>query len=204
MQWAYFHYGRYSFSTPAWWFSTEKGKNSGPEFLKYAEKNGIGDAFVPWISVSHPDFPGKKAEVGGIKPFMMKNPPADSIGNLINKNYKFIKTAAFMHPELEFLDISTENAGEGIYRISLKLHNSGIFATCPKAGEENLWTRIMRISVEPSKEQSILSGRKIQSVGRLEGNQSIEFSWLITGKGSVKITAGALNTGSVTSTIELR
>ena len=204
MEWAYFHYGRYSFSTPAWWFSTEKGKSPGAAFLKYAEKNGIRDPFVPWIPVSHPDFPGKKAETGGIKPFLMKNPPADSLGILINKNYKFIKTAAFMHPELEFVDITTENAGEGIYRISLKLHNRGIFATCPKIGEDNLWTRIMRISVEPSKEQSIISGRKIQSVGRLEGNQSAEFSWLITGKGSVKITAGALNTGSVTSTIELR
>ena len=109
-----------------------------------------------------------------------------------------------MHPELEFLDIGTESAGDGIWRISLKLHNKGIFATSPKIGEDNMWTRIMRISVELSNGQTILSGQKIQKVERLEGNQSTEFSWLITGKGSVKITAGALNTGSVTSIIELR
>ena len=35
MDWAYFHYGRYSFSTPAWWFTTEKGKNREAAFLKY-------------------------------------------------------------------------------------------------------------------------------------------------------------------------
>ena len=67
-----------------------------------------------------------------------------------------------------------------------------------------MWTRIMRISVEPSNGQTILSGQKIQKAERLEGNQSTEFSWLINGKGPVKITAGALNTGSVTSIIELR
>ena len=67
-----------------------------------------------------------------------------------------------------------------------------------------MWTRIMRISVEPSNGQTILSGQKIQKAERLEGDQSAEFSWLINGKGPVKITAGALNTGSVTSTIELR
>lgn len=204
MEWAYYHYGRYSFSTPAWWFNNEKGKNLEVAFLKYAEKNKLENIFVPWMPVDHPDFPGKYAEVGGIKPFVMMNPPADSLEILINKNYKFIKAIAFMHPELELLDIKSENAGEGIWRISLKLHNKGIFATCPKIGEDNMWTRIMRISVEPSNGQSVISGPKVQKVERLEGNQSAEFSWLINGKGSVKITAGALNTGAVSSVIELR
>ncbi|MBK7712240.1 MAG: peptidase [Bacteroidales bacterium] len=203
-EWAYFHYGRYSFSSPGWWFSAEKDKNDEVAFLKYAEKNRKGDAFIPWTPVIHPDFPGKKAEVGGIKPFIMTNPPADSLDVIIMRNYNFIKAVASMHPELEFLDINVENQGEGIQRISLKLHNSGIFATSPKIGEENMWTRVMRITAETSDGQSIISGQKVQKVERLEGSQSAEFSWLISGKGSVKITAGALNTGSVSTTIELR
>ena len=69
-----------------------------------------------------------------------------------------------MHPELELLDIETESAGENIWRISLKLHNKGIFATCPKIGEDNKWTRIMRISVEPSNGQ-IHSQRSENSEG---------------------------------------
>jgi len=142
--------------------------------------------------------------VGGIKPFALLNPPADALENLVGKNYRFIKLVASMHPELEFLDVKTESAGEEIYRISLKLHNKGIFATCAKIGEENIWTRIMRISVEPLNGQNILSGQKVQKVERLEGGRSTEFNWLISGKGSVKISAGALNTGTVTSTIELR
>jgi hypothetical protein len=204
MEWAYFHYGRYSFSTPAWWFNIEQGKNPEAFFLKYAENNKLRNVFVPWTEINHPDFPGKTTEVGGIKPFALINPPADSLDNLVTKNYRFIKAVASMHPELEFLDIKTESAGESIYRISLKLHNKGVFATCAKIGEENIWTRIMRISVEPLNEQNILSGQKVQKVERLEGGQSTEFSWLISGKGSVKISAGALNTGTITSVIELR
>lgn len=204
MDWSYFHYGRYCFSTPAWWFKTEKEKNREAAFLKYAEDNNLGNIFVAWTPVNHPDFPGKSAEVGGIQPFAMLNPPPDSLKILISKNYKFIIAIAGMHPELEFLDIETENTGDGINRISLQIHNKGIFATLPKIGEENMWTRIMRISVEPLNGQEILSGRKIQQVERLAGNQSAEFSWLLKGKGAVKISAGALNTGSVTSTIELR
>ena len=51
MDWAYFHYGRYSFSTPAWWFPVEKGKNPETAFLKFAEKNKINDVFVPWTEI---------------------------------------------------------------------------------------------------------------------------------------------------------
>ena len=203
-EWAYYHYGRYSFTTPAWWFPSEKGKNSEAAFLKFAEKHNIKDPFVPWTEINIPEFQGKKTEVGGIKPFIMKNPPADTLGDLVARNSKFILAVAGMHPELEFLDAKTENAGENIFRVTLKIHNKGLFATCAEVGDINMWTRIMRISIEPASGQSIISGQKVQRVNRLEGNQASEFSWLFSGKGDVKITAGALNTGTIETTLELK
>jgi hypothetical protein len=133
----------------------------------------------------------------------MMNPPADTLGDLINRNFKFITAIAGMHPELEFLDIKTENTGQNIFRITLKLHNKGIFSTCAEIGRKNMWTRIMRISLEPKPDQSLLSGLKVQRVDPLDGDQSKEFSWLINGKGSLKITAGALNTGTINTTVDL-
>ena len=204
MEWAYFHYGRYSFSTPAWWVPVEKDKNSEVEFLKYAGENKLNDVFIPWTEIKHPDFPDKKVEVGGIKPFVMINPPADKLGELITKNYKFITSIAAMHPELEFLDMKVENAGENVFRITLKIHNKGIFATCAEIGDINMWTRLMRISLETATGQSFLSGKKVQTIPRLEGDESVEFSWLIMGKGALKITAGAINTGIVTTNADLK
>jgi hypothetical protein len=204
MEWAYFHYGRYSFSTPAWWFPLEKGESPEAAFLKFADKRKMDNYFVPWTEIQHPDFPEKKTEIGGIKPFSMLNPPADTLADLIIKNYQFIAAIAAMHPELEFLDLKAEKAGENIFRLSLKIHNKGIFATCAEIGEPNIWTRLMRLSLEPAKGLALLSGEKVQRVNRLEGDQSEEFSWLIDGKGFVKITAGALNTGTITTTFELK
>ena len=204
MEWAYFHYGRYSFSTPGWWFTAEKGKNAEASFLKYAEENKINDVFVPWTEIKHPDFPDKKVEVGGIKPFVMINPPADKLDDLILKNYKFITAIAEMHPDLEYLDQKIENAGENIFRVTIKVHNKGVFATCAEIGDINQWTRIMRITLEPASSQSFLSGQKVQRIQRLEGDKSAEYSWLISGKGPVKITAGALNVGTITTTLELK
>jgi hypothetical protein len=108
-----------------------------------------------------------------------------------------------MHSELEFLDIKTENAGQNVFRVTLKLHNKGIFSTCAEIGRKNMWTRIMRISLEPQPGQSLLSGLKVQRVDALDGGLAKEFSWLINGKGSLKITAGALNTGTINTTVVL-
>lgn len=204
LEWAYYHYGRYSFGTPAWWFPSERGKNQEAAFMKFAEKNKIKDVFVPWTVIEHPDYPGKAAEAGGLKPFAMVNPPADTLDALISKNYKFLTTVASMHPELEFLDIKTENAGENIFRLTLKVHNKGIFSTCAEIGNINTFTRVMRLSLDPSKSQTLVSGIKVQRINRLEGDASTEFSWLINGKGAVKLTAGALNTGTISTTIELK
>lgn len=204
MEWSYYHYGRYSFSTPAWWFPVEAGKNPGVAFLKFAEENNMENVFVPWTEIKHPDFPGKKVEVGGIKPFVSTNPPEDKLQDLIEKNSRFIVEMAGMHPELQFLDMKVEDQGENIFRLSLKVHNKGIFATSAAAGERNVFTRLMRISLETSGKQKFLSGQKVQVIQRLEGGESTEYSWLIMGKGAVKITAGAVNTGIITTTAELK
>jgi hypothetical protein len=204
VDWAYYHYGRYSFGTPGWWFPAERGKNAEASFLKYAEDNKIADVFVPWTEIKHPDFPDKKVEVGGIKPFVMINPPARILDSLILKNYKFVKAVAAMHPELEYLDPKIESLGDNIFRVTITVHNKGIFATCAEIGDMNQWTRLMRIVFEPASGQSFLSGQKTQRIRRLEGDQSTEYKWLVSGKGSVKITAGALNVGTISTSLELK
>jgi len=202
--WVYYHYGRYCFSTPGWWFPFERGKSVEAAFLKYAEENKIDNVFIPWTEIKHPDFPDKKVEAGGIKPFAMTTPPSGIFEEMINKNYKFIVALGTMHPELEFIDTNVENIGNDIFRVSLKVHNKGLFATCAEAGNNNMWTRIMRITLEPSKGQTILSGQKVQRIQRLEGNGTAGYSWLISGKGRLTITAGAVNTGTINTSFDLK
>lgn len=202
--WAYYHYGRYCFTTPGWWINPDKGKSPEATLLRMADENKVTGVFVPWTEIKHPDFPGKKVEVGGIAPFALTIPPSDQAEEIITKNYKFITAVAGMHPELEFTDVSVENAGSDLFRISLKVHNAGIFATCAEAGDNNMFTRIMRISAEPAKGQTIISGQKVQRIQRLEGNSTAEYSWLVSGKGRFTVTAGALNTGTITTSFDLK
>ncbi len=203
-EWAYFHYGRYSFTTPGWWFPVEKNENPGVAFLKFAEKNRINDVFLPWTPVNHPDFPGKKVETGGLKPFVMSNPPADTLSYLVESIYRFITYVAGLHPELEFINLKTEKTGGDIFRVTVGVHNKGVFATCTEAGDFNLWTRMMRIEMVPEKDQSLISGQRIQRIQRLQGDETAEFSWLVSGSGTIQIKAGAVNTGIINTSVSLQ
>src|SRR6478735_8686635 len=104
MQWAYFHYARQSFSTPAWWpgkfeipkdtvaakkFKANEDKNTDVDFLRWAEKESL-DVFIPWKKITHPDFPGKVVEVGGFRPFAKSNPPEKAIDKIADTHTKFL------------------------------------------------------------------------------------------------------------------
>ena len=58
----------------------KKGKNAEAAFLKFAEKKKILKmSLYPGKKSIILIFPDKKTEVGGIKPFVMINPPADTL-----------------------------------------------------------------------------------------------------------------------------
>jgi len=204
MEWAYFHYGRYSYSTPGWWIKTDKGLSKESSFLKYAADSINETVFIGWQQVDHPDFPGKVVEVGGIKPFVMYNPPEEMLDDIITKNYNFLIEAACLHPQVELLDLKTEKLEKNLYRVSVTLHNSGIFSTMSQHGERNKWMRKMKVEISSSSDFEILSGKRIEITDRLKGDESRKYSWLIIGKGDFSISAGAVNCGIDKITFSLR
>lgn len=204
MEWAYFHYGRFSYSTPGWWPAIERGRNNEAAFLKYAEENKLGDVFVPWTEVKHPGFPDKKVEVGGIKPFVMINPPADKVTAIVTTNYEFIRDLASLHPQIEVKDLKVENTGGDIYRVTLRIHNRGLFPTIAEMGARNRFVRLPRVALTIDPKQTIITGTRVQQMARIEGYGTVEYSWLIRGKGAVTIKAGDINCGSFTVKADLK
>lgn len=203
-EWAYFHYGRFSYSTPGWWPAIDRGRNTEAAFLKYAEDNKLGDVFVPWTEIKHPGFPDKKVEVGGIKPFAMIVPPADKVQGIVTANYEFLKDIAALHPHLEIKDFLVENIGGDIYRVTLKLHNSGLFPTWSENGARNKFVRLPRVTLTIDSKQTIMIGTRVQQMARIEGFKTVEYSWMIRGKGSISIKAGDINCGIVTTSANLK
>lgn len=195
-QWAYFHYGRFSFSTPGWWTPEVEGskfKNADALYLAWAEAEGL-TPFVDWTEIDHPDFPGKKVEVGGIKPFAAI-PPTGLIDSLGQTHTEFILKIAEMKPVIELVNVKTESAGKGLTRITADLHNSGIFPTASHVGTRTFWVNDVMVDVELSNKLNLVSGEKRSYHETIKGGETVSYSWLVRGSGSITIKAGAPQSG---------
>ncbi len=205
--WAYYHYGRYSYSTPGWWVPKAKPDTAKKEkaftledvnanYLRWASQQNISNTYTPWKVVQHPDFPNQKVEVGGIDPFALVNPPYKLVPDLVKKHAEFLVKLAAYQPETDIINVKTEKVNAGLTRVTLEVINKGAVASHSKLGERSYWVKRINVKVNTTGNQSVVSGRKTQLLNSQEGYSSQQLSWLIKGTGKVTIEAGSPTTGT--------
>ena len=210
--WAYFHYGRFSFSTPGWWLPETKpdttkkqkafiDKNDETAYLRWAEKENVNGSFTPWSVVKHPDFPDAKVEVGGIDPFGLLNPPYKLVDNIVTEHTNFLMAISRMAPTVSTMNVKTEKLEGGLTRISLDILNNGALATQTKVGEKSNWVKNIHVKLETS--GKVISGRANQTIGAISGYGKESLSWLISGSGKVTITVASPSNGQKIVSINL-
>ncbi len=223
-QWAYFHFGRLSFSTPGWWVpeikaekTEEKDENEEEKsekdkdkptvtkesnFMDWADREGLTDVFVPWQTVNHPDFPNQKVEAGGIKPFVMHNPPYKMVDSIALEHTNFILELAKMQPKLEFHNVKVEKLSGGLSRITADLYNNAPLPTHSELGERSRWLRKIRIDITKDKEE-VLAGNTINLIDKMDAFESKTITWIVKGSGNVEIKAGAAHAGFAVLNVKL-
>jgi hypothetical protein len=201
-QWAYFHFARLSYSTPGYWTPEFKGKtNAEANYMAWADSLGW-NSFVPWTEVKHPDFPNRKVEVGGIKPFVMSNPPFEKVGAIAQEHTDFILKLAAIQPKLEFHNLKTEALGNGLTRITVDLFNNSPLPTHSEMGARSRWLRKIRLDLDAPTDK-IISGDKIKLIDSVGAFEKVTLSWIVRGTGNVTIKAGAAHSGFATQTVKL-
>jgi hypothetical protein len=207
LSWAYFHYGRYSFSTPGWYVPKAKVDTAKKEkpltvedasanYMRWAAQQNVTLPFTEWKKIDHPDFPGQTVEVGGLDPFVMANPPFSMVADITKKHTSFLVRLAALQPELDIVNVQTEKLGNNITRITANVINKGAFASHSKIGEKSYWVKRVNVKVVTGNNQSVISGKKNQVLNSLEGYSSQQLSWLVRGTGKVTLEAGSPTTGT--------
>jgi len=208
--WAYFHYGRLSFGTPVWSIPKDTAKkaqtdNEEVRFLRWAEANKIPNVFVEWKAINHPDFPNKKAEVGGITPFAKWNPPVQFLQVSIQKHSQFFTDFAYLMPSIQITNIRTETVSAGLTRITADIHNQGLLPTHSEMGERTRHVDKLKIELVHNKSQTIVAGKRLEVIRKaIAGGEKIEVSWLIAGSGSVQIQTSAGSLGKENVSVSLK
>lgn len=230
-EWGYYHFGRWSFGVPAWWPPAVKEKpdsNAAPgkrqnntkktgdkkdplekekRLWKWLEASGQEDFFIPWTEIQHPDFKGQKVEVGGLKPFVDKLPPLDSLKNRTDKLTRFIIYLGERVPSIAVADTRIEHLGDNVYRITAFIKNQGYLPTVSELGERLKWCRKIKVELTLDQSQKLASGKRINILGAIPGSDgSVELSWLVIGKksSSLRITASSPMTGSAETSVTLK
>ncbi|WP_250632289.1 M14 family metallopeptidase [Rhodoflexus caldus] len=240
-QTAYFHAGRFSFTTPGWWApkveaakdTTKKADagagaattapagggrmggggagaaaagadNDDVRFLKWADREKLTDVFVEWKEIKHPDFPDKKAEVGGIAPYAKLNPPVNYLNETAEKHLKFIAGLGMQMPDVQIVNVRTESLGNGLNRITLQVVNKGLLPTYADMGDRVRWVKKVKTELFLGNGQSIVSGRKIILRNALAAGEAEEYTWLISGTGKLTIQAGCPTAGVASTEVTLK
>jgi hypothetical protein len=207
LSWAYYHYGRYSFSTPGWFvpkFVPDTAKKEKAiiaddptvNYLRWATQQGITDSYTEWKKIQHPDFPGQTVEAGGLAPFVLINPPYKLVDSIAKNHTDFIVRLAGYQPELDIVNTKTEKLGTGLTRITASVINKGALPSHSKLGERSYWVKRINVKLNTAGNQSVISGKKIQLLNSLEGLGSKELTWLIKGSGKIILEAGSPTTGT--------
>lgn len=177
--------------------------------LRWAKANNI-PIFADWKRVEHPDFPGRVVEVGGFRPYLRTNPPAEKLPALADVHGKFLVEIAASLPRLEFAPPKVESLGGGVFRATLTVVNRGTLPTASEMSEIAQRTPAlqMRLELPPGGKLLQGSGRRRLSVLRAGGG-SAEETWLIQlppGSGPLTATATVWSpsVGQATVTVPLK
>jgi hypothetical protein len=166
------------------------------------------DGFVPWTPIQHPDFPGRKVEVGGFKPFVLLNPPAKELDPLADRQTDFVLELARLMPRLQISEARAEPLGGGIQRISVTVENTGYLATASAMGQLSGEVFPLLLRLDAPKGSQYLKGTPRTELERIRGGDKVRWTWLIRppegkpGHANIRVSAPAV--GSTTATLELK
>ncbi len=212
-QWAYFHYGRWSFSTPVPWpallapSDSVREENGDPlvgqrRLLQLALDHQISDVFVEWSELNHPDFE-QNVEIGGFRPGVLKNPPKDSLETIAGSFNSFIVQLADWLPQLQ-LSTKAEKLENDVCRITASIHNAGYFPTSCHVGEHLQWVRKIKAELQLDSQSKLMSGNPFYLLDVIKGGDAVEKSWLILSESSEAVVrVGSPSVGYVEQTIRL-
>ena len=176
----------------------KKKKTDDEKWFEYldtfADEDGNVPGFVAWKEFDHPQL--GTVEIGGMSPGAMLHPQAHDFieygvlhGRLVDQQAAFIAKIYSMLPDVTVHEPVVEVLGNGVWRIDLRIVNTGQMATTSAIGvKTRRWPRTM-VRLDMPRER-VLSGNRVSGFDSLAGlGGEWTGTWVVIAEGmdSVKI-----------------
>jgi hypothetical protein len=185
--------------------SDDKRNEEDREFLKWLEAHSP-ESVVPWKAFDHPDFPGKKTEIGGLAPFAKTNPPESLLEELAQKQAKFLTELAGKFPRVGVRKAVAKHLGESVYEVTIQVENTGYLPTSLAQGNTTREVFPTRVVLDLD-QKALLSGSKISMLGTIEGSGGMkELRYIVHAKDRNRVGVEVISMlgGSVKTAIDLK
>jgi len=160
------------------------------------------DGFVKWTPFKHPTL--GDVEIGGFKPYVVTNPPAEKIAELGASHAKFVLYLTSIFPKVKIAKAEAAALGGGLYRIRADVENTGYLPTALTQAviARSIKPVMVQLGVPP---ESIVTGNeKTNQISALAGSGNRQsYEWVIKGKPGTTITLKVVSQKSGTDTATL-
>lgn len=153
----------------------KKKLSEDAKWLAFFDVHGI-EAFVDWEAFDHPTL--GKVEIGGFKPGVKINPPADLLDELAQKHTAFVTRLLEAAPKVEVLGPEVKDLGGGLYEVRVTIVNNGELPTTTRYSRSTRSVKptIVRLSADVD---HIITGQRVDRVWGVDehGGRS-EHHWI--------------------------
>ncbi len=187
LDWLYDAMGIYAYATELWSLPRKAGIEI-TDFIGWGEdhpasddvamaraldEHAGGEGIYPWKRFDHPQL--GEVEIGGWDyKFAIQNPPGSLLEEVTAGNAKFVSRMMATLPRIEVDDPLIEPVGEGVWRVSAVVRNTGFLPTyLSEAGKAVPSNKGVRVSLASGDGVEIVSGKPEQDLGHLEGRANV-------------------------------
>ncbi|MFC1762384.1 M14 family metallopeptidase [Planctomycetota bacterium] len=149
----------------------DKDNKEARKQLRWFDQH-VPEAFIPWSSFAHPDFPDQQVEIGGYRPFALTNPPASLAHEVATQQAQFLTEAAQTLPRMGVRKASAKHLGSSVFEIEIEIENTGFLPTILSHGQRTREVFPTRLELDVPKNR-LLSGEKKTRLKSIEGSGGV-------------------------------
>ena len=212
VQWAHLHFGRFSYSTPAWWIPQISGlpeivsvqERQDLSFLQWASENEMPGVFLDWKAITHPDFPDKEVEVGGFAPYSQNTPSVYLLASVAKRHLQFFAKYGQLMPRMQIMNFKAERTPDNHTQITADIKNTGGLPSHAAIGDYLPLVNKIKVSLQLEQGQELIQGKPVTAFTSLGAGEKIKVTWVVNGTGYVVVEVKSPTAGNQTKQIALK
>jgi murein tripeptide amidase MpaA len=156
-------------------------------WLQWIDQENNGRGFINWTKFNHPQL--GDVEIGGFRPYLRTNPPAEHIPELSRTHAEFAIFLASQFAEIQMEKSVVEKLSSSLYRVKVKLQNTGElpYTTAMGIRTRNINPIMLQLKFEDDEQMELFGGSKRNELDSLPAGGEMEYEWTIISPADKKI-----------------